>query len=158
MKSERVLTAILTVAILGAVVIWSAMRANNLSTPKKSQPDEVIWALIRSCREGDVDGYIGCFGSSLRERLEKLMKEQGDEKFRTYLKQLIAPVKGIAIFEPKRDAEGNWRVVAEFVFVDRTERQVFIVREVGNEWKIVGVESSRPVPVLVPYGTPVKGL
>jgi hypothetical protein len=94
----------------------------------------------------------------LRERLAKVAQEQGDRAFSTSLRQMIAPVKGIAVFEPKKDGQGDWRIVAEFVFADRTERQTFRVRQVGDAWKIVGVESARPVPVLIPYGTPVKGL
>lgn len=158
MKVERFFAAILTVAILGAVVLWSALRSSDVPTRKNSQPDDVIWALVRSCREGDVQGYMNCFGLPLRERLERLAKEQGEEKFRTYLRQLVIPVKGVAVFEPKRDAQGKWEIVAEFVFSDRTERQVFLVRKVKGEWKITGIETSKPVPVLVPYGTPVKGL
>jgi len=152
------LPAVATAALLGAVVLWTMFRPNNVPKRRIPQPDEVIWSLARSCREGDVGAYLNCFGSPLREWLERVAREQGDEKFRAYLKQLVAPLKGIAVFEPKRDAQGNWRVVAEFVFADRTERQTFLVRKVGNGWKIVGVESSKPVPVLIPYGTPVKGL
>lgn len=158
MSKERVLPAVVTVAVLSAVVLWASLRSNNAPTQKNSQPDEVVWALVRSCREGSVENYLNCFGTPIRERLERLAEEQGIEKFRSYLQQLIAPVKGITVFEPKRNAQGDWQVVTEFVFSDRTERQVFLVRKIGNEWKIVGVESSRPVPVLIPYGTPVKGL
>ncbi|GBC99831.1 hypothetical protein HRbin17_02362 [bacterium HR17] len=158
MRKEQVLPAIVTIAILSAVVLWTSLRSNNEPTQKNSKPDEVVWALVRSCREGDVEGYLNCFGSPMKEKLERSLKEQGSEKFRSYIQQLIVPVKGIAVFEPKRNAQGNWQVVVEFVFSDRTERQVFLVRKIGNEWKIVGVESSKPVPVLIPYGTPVKGL
>ncbi len=158
MKGERILPAVTTVAVLGAVVLWASFRSSNAPTQKSVQPDEVVWDLVRSSREGDVQGYMNCFGSTLRERLERLLKEQGNEKFRFYLQQLIEPIKGIAVFEPKRDAKGNWQVTSEFIFADRTERQVFVVRKIGSEWKVVDVKSSRPVPVLVPYGTPVKRL
>lgn len=157
MKGERILPAILTVAILGAVVFWLALRSNDAPKKKNSQPDEVVWALFHSCREGDIQGYMNCFESPLRDRLERLAKEQSEEEFRTYLQQLIAPVKGVAVFEP-REEQGNWEVVVEFTFSDRMERQIFVVRKIKGEWKIVGVETSKPVPVLVPYGTPVKGL
>lgn len=158
MKGERVLPAIVTILVLGAIVLWTSLRSNNAPVQKSTQPGEVVWALVRACRKGDVQGYMNCFGSPLRERLEQLAKEQGDEKFRAYLQQLVEPVKGIAVFEPRRDTQGNWQVAAEFVFADRTERQVFVVRKVMGEWKIVGIETSKPVPVLVPYGTPVRGL
>ncbi|MFN3420729.1 MAG: hypothetical protein ACK40X_03255 [Armatimonadota bacterium] len=158
MIKERVLPAIVTIAVLSAVVLWTSLRSNKAPTQKNSQPDEVVWALVRSCREGDVESYLNCFGTPMKEKLERLAEEQGSEKFRSYLQQLITPVKGITVFEPERNAQGDWQVVTEFVFSDRTERQVFLVRRIGNEWKIVAVESSRPVPVLIPYGTPVKGL
>ncbi|MCS7187015.1 MAG: nuclear transport factor 2 family protein [Armatimonadetes bacterium] len=157
MKGERILPAILTATILGALVLWSLLRSNSASTRKNTQPDEVVWALVRSCREGDIQGYLNCFESPLRDRLERLAKEQGEEEFSAYLRQLIAPVKGVAVFEPK-EKQGNWEVVVEFTFSDRTERQVFVMRKIKGEWKIVGVETSKPAPVLVPYGTPVKEL
>ncbi|MCS7265879.1 MAG: hypothetical protein NZ805_13725 [Armatimonadetes bacterium] len=158
MRSERTLPAILTVVILGAVVFWLLLRSNIAPTQRNSQPEEIVWTLVSACRKGDVEGYMICFGSPIKERLKQLAKEQGDEKFRYYLKQIIAPIKGIAVFQPNKDAKGNWQVVAEFVFSNRTERQVFIVGNVKGKWKIIGVETSKSVPVLIPYGTLVKGL
>ena len=158
MKRERILSAIVTITVLGAVVFWATLRSNSTAKRENLQPDEVVWALVRACREGDVESYLNCFGSPIRERLERLAKEQGDRCFQNHLSQIAEPVKGVAIFEPKRDAHGKWRIVAEFVFFDRTERQTFIVRRIKGRWKIVGVESAKHVPVLVPYGTPVKGL
>ncbi len=155
---ERVLPAIVTVAVLGAVVLWATLRSNNVPKQENLQPDEVIWSLVRACREGNVEGYLNCFGSPIRERLERLAKEQGNERFRNYLRQLVEPVKGIAVFEPQRNERGDWQIVAEFIFTDRTERQTFIVRKIEGRWKIVGIETAKQVPVLVPYGTPVKGL
>ncbi len=146
-----------TAVVMGAVVWWTMQRPQKVA-PQGASPDTVVWTLVRACRDGDVGGYLNCFAAPLRERIERLVQEQGDERFRRYLQQLLAPVKGIATFAPQRDAEGNWRVVTEFVFANRTERQVFLVRKVRSRWKIVGVETAKPVPVLVPYGTPVKGL
>jgi len=157
-SKEKVVPAIATVAVLGAVVLWATLRPSNTPQRGNSRPDEVVWALVRTCREGDVEGYLNCFGSPMRERLERLAKEKGEECFRNYLRQLIEPVKGIAVFEPKRNERGDWQIVTEFVFADRTERQTFFVRKMEGWWKIVGVESAKHVPVLVPYGTPVKGL
>ncbi len=148
---------LLTVVVMGAIIWWTTNQSSK-SEPQNSSPDTVVWRLVQACREGDVAGYLDCFATSLQRKVERLAQEQGAERFRRYLKQLIAPVKGIVTFAPQRDAEGNWRVVTEFVFADRTERQVFLVRKVKGVWKIVGIETAKSVPVLVPYGTPVKGL
>lgn len=147
---------LVTAFVLGALVWWTQRR--TVPPPTETQPDAVIWVMVQACREGDARRYLDCFAGKLWERLAKVAQEQGDRAFSTSLRQMIAPVKGIAVFEPKRDGQGDWRIVAEFVFADRTERQTFRVRQVGDAWKIVGVESARPVPVLIPYGTPVKGL
>ncbi|MFA0761813.1 MAG: hypothetical protein HZLCBSQH_001923 [Candidatus Fervidibacterota bacterium] len=147
---------LVTAFVLGALVWWTQRR--GVPPPTETQPDAVIWAMVRACREGDSRRYLDCFAGKLRERLEKVAQEQGDHAFSTSLWQMIAPVKGITVFEPKKDGQGDWRIVAEFVFADRTERQTFHVRQVGGVWKIVSIEAARPVPVLIPYGTPVKGL
>ncbi|MFA0730815.1 MAG: hypothetical protein LKKZDAJK_001769 [Candidatus Fervidibacter sp.] len=147
---------LVTAFVLGALVWWTQRR--GVPPPTETQPDAVIWAMVRACREGDSRRYLDCFAGKLRERLEKVAQEQGDHAFSTSLRQMIAPVKGITVFEPKKDGQGDWRIVAEFVFADRTERQTFHVRQVGGVWKIVSIEAARPVPVLIPYGTPVKGL
>ncbi len=158
MRGKEKWAPLLFTAIVMSAVVWWTMHHQNKVTPQNPSPDTAVWELVRACREGDVASYLDCFAAPLRERIERLAQEQGDERFRRYLKQLLAPIKGIATFAPQRDAEGNWRVVTEFVFADRTERQVFLVRKVRSRWKIVGVETAKPVPVLVPYGTPVKGL
>jgi len=147
---------LVTAFVLGALVWWTQRR--GVPPPTETQPDAVIWAMVQACREGDSRRYLDCFAGKLRERLEKVAQEQGDHAFSTSLRQMIAPVKGITVFEPKKDGQGDWRIVAEFVFADRTERQTFHVRQVGGVWKIVSIEAARPVPVLIPYGTPVKGL
>lgn len=145
-----------TAAVLGALVWW-AQRRTALS-PTEMKADAVIWAMVQACRKGDASRYLDCFAGKLREHLEKVAQEQGEQTFAASLRQMIAPVKGIAVFEPKRDGQASWRIVVEFVFTDRTERQTFRVRQIGDEWRIVEVETVRPVPVLVPYGTPVRGL
>jgi len=155
-RQPRWLPMLVTAFVLGALVWWTQRR--GVPPPTETQPDAVIWAMVRACREGDSRRYLDCFAGKLRERLEKVAQEQGDHAFSTSLRQMIAPVKGITVFEPKKDGQGDWRIVAEFVFADRTERQTFHVRQVGGVWKIVSIEAARPVPVLIPYGTPVKGL
>ncbi len=154
---EKWAPLLFTVIVMGAIIWWTTSYSSK-SEPQNPLPDTAVWRLVQACREGDVAGYLDCFEASLQQKVERLVQEQGSERFRRYLKQLVAPVKGIVTFAPQRDAEGNWRVVTEFVFADRTEQQVFLVRKVRGVWKIVGVETAKSVPVLVPYGTPVKGL
>jgi len=152
----RPLSLVVTVSILGAVVWWTQNKPKQVDS--ELQPDSVIWEMIDACRQGDVDAYLNCFTGDLRERLEKVVSEQGKDKFSNYLKEMLQPIKNIALQQPKGFAKGDRAIVADFVFADRTERQTFWVRKTKEGWKIVGVEATKPVPVLVPYGTPVKGL
>jgi len=114
--------------------------------------------MVQACRKGDVRGYLGCFAGKLQARLAQVAREQGKQTFAALLRQMLAPVKGIAVFAPESTGQGLWKVVAEFTFADRTERQTFHVRREGKDWKIVRIESARPAPVLIPYGTPVEEL
>jgi hypothetical protein len=155
-RHPRWLPTLVTAFVLGILVWWTQWR--TVPPPTETQPDAVIWAMVRACREGDSRRYLDCFAGKLRERLAKVEQEQGARSFSASLRRMIAPVKGVAVFEPERGEQGDWRVVAEFVFADRTERQTFHVRQVGGVWKIVSIEAARPVPVLIPYGMPARGL
>jgi ketosteroid isomerase-like protein len=155
-EMARLLSLVVTVSVLGAVVWWTQNKPKQVGS--ELQPDSVIWEMIDACRRGDVDAYLNCFTGDLRKRLEKVASEQGKEKFSDYLKEMLQPIKNIALQQAKGFAKGDQAIVADFVFADRTERQTFWVRRTKEGWKIVGVEATKPVPVLVPYGTPVKGL
>jgi hypothetical protein len=155
-EMARLLSLVVTVSILGAVVWWTQNKPKQVES--ELQPDSVIWEMIEACRRGDVDAYLNCFTGDLRKRLEKVVSEQGKDKFSNYLRETLQPIKNIALQPPKSLARGDQPIVADFVFADRTERQTFWVRRAKEGWKIVGVEATKPVPVLVPYGTPVKGL
>ena len=152
----RLSSFVVTVSILGAVVWWTQNKPKQVDS--ELQPDAIIWAMIDACRRGDVDDYLDCFTGNLRKRLEKVVSEQGKDKFSDYLKEMLQPIKNIALQQPKGFAKGDQAIVADFVFADRTERQTFWVRRTKEGWKVFGVETTKPVPVLVPYGTPVKGL
>ncbi len=155
-KRKQVLPMLFTLAVLSAVVWWTQHRPETRNA--NPEPGGAVWAMVKACREGDVSRYLDCFAGALRKRLEKVRQEQGEKRFRDYLRQLIAPVKGIAVLSPKHDEYGDWRVPTEFVFADRTERQTYLVRQIDGQWRIVSVETAKQVPVLIPYGTPVKGL
>ncbi len=155
-EMSKLLSLVVTVSVLGAVVWWTQNKPKQVDS--ELQPDSVIWEMIDACRRGDVDAYLNCFTGDLKKRLEKLASEQGKEKFSDYLKEMLQPIKNIALQQARGFAKGDQAIVADFVFADRTERQTFWVRKTKEGWKIVGVEATKPVPVLVPYGTPVKGL
>lgn len=155
-EMAKLLSLVITVSVLGTVVWWTQNKPKQVDSDL--QPDSVIWEMIDACRRGDVDAYLNCFTGDLRKRLEKVASEQGKEKFSDYLKEMLQPIKNIALQQAKGFAKGDQAIVADFVFADRTERQTFWVRRTKEGWKIVGVEATKPVPVLVPYGTPVKGL
>lgn len=154
---KNLLPLVFTVAVLSAVVWWTQTHPAPPSSQPES-PDSVVWRMIEACREGDIESYLSCFSDNWRKRLEQVAKELGEEKLRTNLRQMVAPIKNIAVWAPEQSPLGDWGVTVEFVFADRKERQTFSVKKIGGEWKIVDIETTQPVPVLIPYGTPVKGL
>jgi len=154
-EMARLLSLVVTVSILGAVVWWTQNKPKQVDS--ELQPDSVIWEMIDACRRGDVDAYLNCFTGDLRERLEKLASEQGKEKFSDYLKEMLQPIKNIALQQPKGFAKGDQAIVADFVFADRTEQQTFWVRRTKEGWKIVGVEATKPVPCPRPLWNTCKG-
>ncbi len=111
--------------------------------------------MIDESKAADIEGYLSCFSGDLRERLEANLRQMGEEGFRAYLRDRLAELKGVAIYDVEEsDAEASLTV--EYVFAEESERQSMRLERTRGTWRIAGADASRRERSLIPYGTPIE--
>ena len=106
-------------------------------------------------RLGNVRNYLDCFADPLRAKLQRTATEMGEVKFSEFLKKTNNEVKGLAISGTTAAAADEFEVLLEFIYKDKNESQLHVVRKVNGAWRIVEVKGTTRIPTLVPYGTEV---
>lgn len=169
---HRFFSIAITVLVLGGVFWWTQrgsittttlrpMRLISSTTSKQQKPEDVIWAMLKACQMGDMKHYLGCFEGDLKKRLIKLSAEQGKAPFQNHLKQLIAPIKGVALIDAisseggVKEREDEARLKVEYVLAERNEVQIYQLRKLNGSWKVVQIEMAQRIPTLIPYGAKV---
>jgi hypothetical protein len=112
-------------------------------------PQDTIYAMLDAARYGNVDQFLAAYTGDLQTSLRQSVTPQ-------YLKDMNAPIKGVALSEPAPLNEREVKVRVEYVYQDRNEAQTFYLEKTGADWKIARVENSERVKTLIPYGTPVQ--
>lgn len=152
-------TQILTVAVLAvalAIAIGRKGAAPSVGdSPSQPSAQDAIYAMLDASRTGNVQAYLANYAGQMRSSLEQEIREGGEERFRRYLKESNAAIKGVAVAEPQPVSERETKVRVEYVYQDRNEAQTMYLERSGAEWKITRVEGSERLKTLVPYGTPV---
>lgn len=123
---------------------------------KQVEPRDVIYRMLDAARDGDVDGYLGCFSGEMAKRLGQSVTEMTRAGFASYLTRSNAEIKGIAINEPVLTSGSDAEVRVEYVYADRNEAQQMFLEKADGDWKIRRVDAAVRVKTLVPYGTPVN--
>lgn len=149
-RVSQTVTALLLTALLGFFVYKQRTPATE-----SGQPESVIWRMVDASRSADPQRYLACYTGEMQRFLRQNLEEMGSAKFREYLSNSLRPVKGIAVSAPETTAPSEKRVLVEYVYEDRNEKQQIYLRQVGKEWKIFRVEAAQRIKTLVPYGTPV---
>ena len=130
---KRIIAGLLTVALMG-VLLWSGR--NRPAAPAGSEPNRAgsnapdpaevrLGSLLESAWNGDVAGYLDCFGGPLRERLEREVSERGRDVFAADLKRgaVAQEPRHLRASSPKATAAA--RITVETVYPDRNERQTY---------------------------------
>jgi hypothetical protein len=140
---------------------WQASAAtlSNLVTtraPAGSSPQDTVYRMIDTARDGDVRAYLGCFTGDMQTTLRQIAAEKGEPALASYIRNFNGSVKGVAIQEPQSIAEREVRMRVEFVYKDRNEAQIYYLEQTGGSWKIARQENAEGVKTPVPYGTAVE--
>jgi hypothetical protein len=174
---KRIVAGMLTVVLMGVLLYVGAKRpvgtsslgTSASSSDNKPDPAEArVATLLRTAGEGDVAGYLNCYGGPLRERLEREVNERGRDVFAADLKRAARSRKSHAIFAVEPEGEAAARIVVETVYPDRNERQTYHLTEERGTWLVNDVETIRSQVPKARYGTaatyqepegvPVQGL
>jgi hypothetical protein len=128
-----------------------------------------IESLLASARDGDARRYLGCFGGSLRARLERDADELGRDAFAAQLRRAGLARSSHAIFAPEPDADrtDSVRIAVESTYGNRVESLIFRLEQSSGGWIVTDVETARqrvPAEALgslatfeAPEGNPLAG-
>jgi len=184
---KRIIAGLLTVTLMG-VLLWSGSKrpptevgrgtsanvspatAANIRSNVPNPAEVRLSTLLDSAWQGNVTGYLDCFGGVLRERLQREVNERGRDAFAADLKRAARSRKSHAVFAVEPEGPAAARITVETVYPDRNERQTYhLTGETGSDgWLVTDVETVRSqVPKAKygstasyqePEGVPVQGL
>ncbi|NWG75815.1 MAG: nuclear transport factor 2 family protein [Rubrivivax sp.] len=139
-----------------AVTLLGALLLSSGGTPVRSdKPADVIHqGLIRATREGDVRGYLACFGEPLRGELKAAIDRQGRAAFAESLRASMQPVTGVTTSNVRLDGD-RATLTLEWVYREDSDSQQVELRRLGGRWRITSMSGQTRLKLDVPYGTPV---
>ena len=150
--TRRRKTQIITAGVMAGIGALLAVRRNPSSA---ATPQDAIYAMLDAARDGNARAYLASFTGGMETSLRQSLSEQGEAAFSKYLRETNAPVKGIAITEPKQLSGVQAKVKVEYVYQDRNEIQYYYLEKFGAGWRISRLDAAERIKTLVPYGTPV---
>ena len=160
-RKAQVVTLIVIAAglvlVVGRETDWRLPGGATLSSSKAPDDDPVdaINRMTDAAREGDVAGYLSCFGGQMEKALRQSVAEMTPDRFARYLTENNKLIKGIAMYKPEAVSDSAVDVRVEYVYADRNEAQRFRVEKLSGAWVITKVDGVERVETIVPYGTPV---
>jgi hypothetical protein len=111
--------------------------------------------MFTAAREGRVSDYLDAFCDPLRSSLANTARAMGDEKFRQYIKDSAAPVRGIAFSDLTERGQEEATLRFELIFDDHNEVQRVLLKRIGGRWLIADMTPAERTKPPVPYGTKV---
>ena len=132
MKERMIL--LLTILICCALAFGALVQGDKISAP-----DNTILELVRAALKDDHQRYVSCFCDELRISLENQVKDMGEEAFTRCVMNNHRNLTGIAISDAMSIDTDTVRVVVEFVYEGFDEIRSYILRRIGNEWKIAKI-------------------
>jgi acyl-coenzyme A synthetase/AMP-(fatty) acid ligase len=157
MMTRHRTTQLITVLVLAAALSIALVRKGaRRVAPPPPEPRDAVYAMLAAARAGDVKAYLDCYTGPTEEALRQTVKESTPSVFAKYLRDSQAAVKGVAVSDPQKTGDREATLRVEYVYQDRNESQTLSLEKVATRWKIARVDNAARVPVLIPYGTPVK--
>lgn len=150
-RMKKSLAFFLTVAIVVGAFWISSRRVRR----EPEEPESVVWRMIEQSRVGNVRGYLECFEGATRLQLERNTRDMGEARFSEYLRENMAKIKGIAVYDLQKPGQDQATLVVEYVYQEKNERQRLSLKKERGTWWIVIAGASERIQPLVPYGKPV---
>lgn len=152
--SRNVGATALTVVVLAAGLAVALRDRLPERGTDAGDPSDVFWQMVEVSREGEADAYLDLFAGEVRQQLETVRDEMGEDAFRQYLRQRIAGLKGVAV-TGREDLGEVVRLEVEYVREASYETQSLDLRVSRGRWRIVALGPTHEREPPVPYGTPV---
>lgn len=159
--TQRRKAQLLTLATLLVLLVFLYMRQGSwrglrIEPRGDVTPQEAVYRMLDAARRGDVEAYLNAHAGQMETTLRAAIAEKGERGFAAYLRELNAPIKGIAITEPQYLSDREARLRVEYVYQDRNEAQTMDLEKIGGQWKITRAGTVERVKTVIPYGTPVE--
>ena len=154
--NRRTLATAAAIALAAVALWWARGLEQPGAAAPEAEPQAVVWRMVDASKARDVPGYLGCFAGDLSARLEATVLELGEDGFADYLARRVAELKGVALYDVERPADGRASVTVEYVFADEKELQRLHLEQTRGRWVIAAAEASRREKSLIPYGTPIE--
>ncbi|MGH9628990.1 MAG: hypothetical protein ACRD7E_11750, partial [Bryobacteraceae bacterium] len=158
-RKATVLTALM-LSCVAAGVLWREGVFGQIAPPETSaaanQPQDTVYAMLDSIRDGDLSVYFDCYTGSLAASLKQTAAEMTDARFLEALRQRNAVLKGVTVMEPELISDREARAKVEYIYAERNESQIFFFERLDNRWRITRVDGAHQMETVVPYGTPVE--
>lgn len=148
MKRLRLLSMVVTMALLALALYWSPRRQAGFASPA-----ECVAAFGEAYKDGDAERYLNCLAEPLRSQVRRQYADM-----RELSQSLHRESKDTVSWA--QTAGGNEGRRA-FVEVDEvrpsgTRRLRFRLERDRGGWRIAAIETPRDIPTAIPYGTHVK--
>ncbi|MBI2301812.1 MAG: hypothetical protein HYU66_23150 [Armatimonadetes bacterium] len=152
MRASRVAAAILSVAIVAAVLLTSRPGSSGGSggTPK----DVIYDRLLPAMKAGDVRAYLKCFDEPLAAELRTAAETDGWAKLSQSLRAHDARVTGVAVTN-EEVAGDEASLQLEWVYREDSDVQTVALRRANGRWLIRSLTPQRRARLPIPYGTEV---
>ncbi len=169
-EMKRLLAGAITAAVVG-LLLWSGLQDSapeptdrgpiaagpqpvpDSAAPLSRRPGPAPRP-ARGGRRGDVHGYLAAFTGSLRDRVEREVRERGRDGFAGDLRRAASARKSHAIFTAEPDGPDTCRIVVEAVYPDRNERQTYHLERTPSGWLVAAVDLLRSRSPEEKYGSP----
>jgi hypothetical protein len=143
--------------MLGAVIAASRSQRvdSTASSTADDSPELCVARLLAVEKQGNVRGYLSCFGAARRAELETQWKDRSPTQIASELRERAAglvghAVTGVEFPEPDRAA-----LALERIEKDHIERQRVELSRTDGRWEISRLSPADWQTPAIPYGTPV---
>lgn len=139
MKTKKI-AVIITMLICAAFFLSAKLKKSFVITPEKA-----IIGIIKAAEKNNAGKYLTYFCGELRNVLEDQRNTMGEEAFRRRIMKNYKDLMGVAVSDQKKISAGMINLKVELVFEDTNEIKSYILKKIGNNWKIKKIISHKNV-------------
>lgn len=137
---EKKIAIVVTVLIFATILLSAKLKKSFVITPEKA-----IIGIIKAAGKNNTGKYLTYFCDELRTILKDQRNTMGDESFSRRIMKNYRDLMGVAISDQKEINDNMINVKVELVFEDINEIKSYILKKIGDNWKIKKIISHKNV-------------